>query len=318
MGKRTKKRSRNQKIILAFITVAVLAVVAEAGYLIYLFTKKKPETKPEKPVITETPTPTVPQQEDEPEGRYVISKEYGWHYNEAIGRNGEFCIEYEYDKQGRETVSRTLDGEDVLVTYVTTYDRNGSKTEEWDPDCDGYLMRRLYLDQSGTVVRTLYQNIDGTGLEECEEEFDTAGNRIALKYVSDSGTTYYIRWEYDQLGRMIKRSESDDSDGAEKVYNYHEFLYDEENRIIRDTEYSKCMRTVDMINGITVTLYTKTKTGTDGFGDPVYTETAVEVDDVLVYPSTGTEILETVNLYGKKAVYSTKKKISFGFRVLNI
>ena len=59
-----------------------------------------------------------------------------------------------------------------------------------------------------------------------------------------------------------------------------------------------------MINGITVTLYTKTKTGTDGFGDPVYTETAVEVDDVLVYPSTGTEILETVNLYGKKAVYT--------------
>ena len=46
MGKGAKKRSRNQKIILAFITVAVLAVVAEAGYLIYLFTKKKPETKP--------------------------------------------------------------------------------------------------------------------------------------------------------------------------------------------------------------------------------------------------------------------------------
>ena len=58
------------------------------------------------------------------------------------------------------------------------------------------------------------------------------------------------------------------------------------------------------IKGITVTLYDKTATGTDGFGDPVYTETAQSVDDVLVYPSTSTEILETVNLYGKKAVYT--------------
>ena len=233
-----KEGIRRRLFIILMIAICAVGVIVEVGLLIHSRKKKsEPKTKPEE-TVTETPTPTVPQQEDEPEGRYVISKEYGWHYNEAIGRNGEFCIEYEYDKQGRETVSRTLDGEDVLVTYVTTYDRNGSKTEEWDPDCDGYLMRRLYLDQSGTVVRTLYQNIDGTGLEECEEEFDTAGNRIALKYVSDSGTTYYIRWEYDQLGRMIKRSESDDSDGAEKVYNYHEFLYDEENRIIRDTEYS--------------------------------------------------------------------------------
>lgn len=59
-----------------------------------------------------------------------------------------------------------------------------------------------------------------------------------------------------------------------------------------------------MIKGITVTLYNKTQTSTDSFGDPVYTETPVDVDDVLVYPSTGTEILETTNLYGKKAVYT--------------
>lgn len=59
-----------------------------------------------------------------------------------------------------------------------------------------------------------------------------------------------------------------------------------------------------MINGITVTLYDKTQTGTDGFGEPIYTETPVNVADVLVYPATSTEILETVNLYGKKAVYT--------------
>ena len=40
------------------------------------------------------------------------------------------------------------------------------------------------------------------------------------------------------------------------------------------------------------------------FNDPIYTETAINVDNVLVYPSTQTEILETVNLYGRKAVYT--------------
>ena len=58
------------------------------------------------------------------------------------------------------------------------------------------------------------------------------------------------------------------------------------------------------IKGITVTLYEQTQTGTDVFNDPIYTETAINVDNVLVYPSTQTEILETVNLYGRKAVYT--------------
>lgn len=58
------------------------------------------------------------------------------------------------------------------------------------------------------------------------------------------------------------------------------------------------------IKGITVTLYEQTQAGTDAFNDPIYTETAINVDNVLVYPSTQTEILETVNLYGRKAVYT--------------
>ena len=58
------------------------------------------------------------------------------------------------------------------------------------------------------------------------------------------------------------------------------------------------------INGITVTLYNKTATSTDDFGDPIYTETPVQVSNVLVYPSSSQEILETTNLYGKKAVYT--------------
>lgn len=58
-----------------------------------------------------------------------------------------------------------------------------------------------------------------------------------------------------------------------------------------------------MLNGIPVTLWTVTQTGTDGFHRPVYTETPVTVNDVLVAPLSDAEILDTVNLTGKKAVY---------------
>ena len=58
------------------------------------------------------------------------------------------------------------------------------------------------------------------------------------------------------------------------------------------------------MKGITVTLWDKTKTGVDGFKDPVYTETAVEVHDVLVAPTSVEENVDLVNLYGRKAAYT--------------
>ena len=58
------------------------------------------------------------------------------------------------------------------------------------------------------------------------------------------------------------------------------------------------------IKGITVTLYTETEGNPDAFGRPTYTETAVQVDNVLVAPASTSETLDTVNLTGKKAVYT--------------
>lgn len=58
-----------------------------------------------------------------------------------------------------------------------------------------------------------------------------------------------------------------------------------------------------MIKGIAITLYSVTQTGTDDFNRPIYTETPITVNDCLVSPMSDTEILETVNLTGKKAVY---------------
>ena len=59
-----------------------------------------------------------------------------------------------------------------------------------------------------------------------------------------------------------------------------------------------------MIKGIRVILYEKNILGRDGFGHPVYTEIPVVVENVLVAPASTTEILDTLNLTGKKAVYN--------------
>ena len=58
------------------------------------------------------------------------------------------------------------------------------------------------------------------------------------------------------------------------------------------------------IKGITVTLYTETLDGTDAFGRPKYKTTKVDVHNVLVAPASTSETLDTVNLTGKKAVYT--------------
>lgn len=57
------------------------------------------------------------------------------------------------------------------------------------------------------------------------------------------------------------------------------------------------------LHGITVKLYNKTKTGTDDFGRPIYSETAVNVDNVLVGSPTSQEIVDTLNMTGKRLVY---------------
>lgn len=57
------------------------------------------------------------------------------------------------------------------------------------------------------------------------------------------------------------------------------------------------------LHGITIQLLVKEQTGVDGFNRPVYTETAVNVDNVLVGQPAATEVLEIQNLTGKKVVY---------------
>lgn len=78
-----------------------------------------------------------------------------------------------------------------------------------------------------------------------------------------------------------------------------------------------------MIEGITVTIHDKVKTGErDSLNRPVTTETTYHVQNVLVHPLSEQEITDTMNLTGRKAVYKllipkgdtntwTDRKVSF-------
>lgn len=58
------------------------------------------------------------------------------------------------------------------------------------------------------------------------------------------------------------------------------------------------------IKGITIILVDKVKTGTDPFGNPIYEDQDIEVENVLVSPTSSDDIVNQMTLTGKKAVYT--------------
>lgn len=58
------------------------------------------------------------------------------------------------------------------------------------------------------------------------------------------------------------------------------------------------------MKGVTVTLEKKTQTGTDGFGQPIYTSESISVDDVLVGEPSTDDITNNLAMYGKTIVYT--------------
>ncbi len=58
------------------------------------------------------------------------------------------------------------------------------------------------------------------------------------------------------------------------------------------------------IKGITVTLINKQEVGKDPFGAPIYKDVPIEVENVLVSPTSTDDIVNQLDLTGKKAVYT--------------
>lgn len=58
------------------------------------------------------------------------------------------------------------------------------------------------------------------------------------------------------------------------------------------------------IKGHPVTIYIKTETGTDPFNRPIYSEVAETVENVIIAPVSSDDATATLDLTGKKAVYT--------------
>ena len=58
------------------------------------------------------------------------------------------------------------------------------------------------------------------------------------------------------------------------------------------------------IKGITVTLISNKQVGTDAFDNPIFEDVEIEVDNVLVSPTSSDDIVNTKDLTGRTAVYT--------------
>lgn len=58
------------------------------------------------------------------------------------------------------------------------------------------------------------------------------------------------------------------------------------------------------IKGLTVTLINTIEIGRDPFNKPIYEDKPIEVENVLVAPTSSDDVLSEINLSGRKAVYT--------------
>lgn len=58
------------------------------------------------------------------------------------------------------------------------------------------------------------------------------------------------------------------------------------------------------MRGISITLYTTTQTGTDEFNRPIYAETPVAVENVLIGEPSTDDIVAEINMTGKRLAYT--------------
>lgn len=58
------------------------------------------------------------------------------------------------------------------------------------------------------------------------------------------------------------------------------------------------------MRGISIVLYTSTQTGTDDFNRPIYTETPVTVENVLIGEPSTDDIVAEINMTGKRLAYT--------------
>ncbi|WP_413537530.1 hypothetical protein [Enterococcus malodoratus] len=58
------------------------------------------------------------------------------------------------------------------------------------------------------------------------------------------------------------------------------------------------------LKGITIILVDKVENGKDPFGKPIYQDKDIEVENVLIQPTSSDDVVNQLSLTGKKAVYT--------------
>lgn len=61
---------------------------------------------------------------------------------------------------------------------------------------------------------------------------------------------------------------------------------------------------INFIKGQTIVLYEKTLVGTDEWNTDIYEENKINVQNVLICPTSDSDAVDELNLYGKKSVYT--------------
>lgn len=58
------------------------------------------------------------------------------------------------------------------------------------------------------------------------------------------------------------------------------------------------------LHGVTVVLHTRTQTGVDALNQPEYTDTTINVDNVLIGEPTTDDVITDLQLFGKRLAYT--------------
>ncbi len=138
------------------------------------------------------------EQSQEKETKWVVVSET------TIVGNGTDIIEYEYDDEGKCTSEKGMTG----ITYYC-YD--------------------FKYDKNGNVIHKICKYEDNTPLSwemTCNYTYDSKGNCLSVEEISSD--RYYVTYEYDEHGSVIKENyQFDDENGSSKYVRYYTPEYED-------------------------------------------------------------------------------------------
>ena len=168
-----------------------------------------------------------------------------------------YTYTWEYDEAGNLVTYKMVYNNDNSFNTITEYkyDERGNLLDEYcrvyPEEENGFLGRITYeYDAAGNQVRTLIgYNTQSEASIEQKFEYDDRGNLIKHTNIQRGELAWYIVYEYDEEGRVLKKLEYNEKDELGKSYLYeydkwgNEIQYEEawqgEVQIRKNREYDE-------------------------------------------------------------------------------